>query len=411
MSYSERRQLSDQFKSIFEDFKDVNSELKSEVSRIGEESRETRRKLDRVHDHLDLVETKLSRPRLSGEHKAEVDEYTEAWKKWYCKGIDHDIKAISMNETVDPQGGYLVPPEYADKVIDSLVQWSPIRRYATVMKVTGKEFKIPVQQQAQNLQTGAPAAGIFSTGWTADQGPVSITDAGQLSMKTIPTCDLYAQPIVSQDLLDDAMVNMDNYIRTNLAKSFAFAEGKAFVNGDGVGKPTGLVTTAQETNNGGMSAVTATTGVANSIGTSPNFLIDAFMTLPDYYARNGTWLMNRQTLRIVREWVDGNGQYLFTPVYGQTLPNEAPATILERPYAECIDMAAPTNMTTGAYATGSIPIIFGDVASAYMITDRLGMTMLRDPYSNKPFIQFFTTFRVGGLTILPEALVACKVKP
>lgn len=409
MSYVEKNELTHEIRSTFDQFKETNIELKNEVKKAGQERSETRQKLDRLHDRLDDLETKFNRPKMSVENTSAQSEYAEAWKKWHLHGDDTEIKLITMNETVDPQGGYAVPPEYENIIIESLVQWSPIRRYASKMRVNSKELRIPVQQQSQNLQTGVAASGLFLTGWTADQGPVNGTDAGQLGMKIIPTCDLYALPYASQDMLDDAIVNMDQYIRKNLAKSFAFAEGSAFVNGNGVGKPTGLVTSAAA---GDIpTSVTASTGVQYSIGTTPNILIDCFYSLPDFYARNGTWLMNRQTLRIIREWVDGQTQNLWTREFGTAIANEAPLTILGRPYQECIDFEGPSNFVTGAYTAGAIPIMFGDIESAYLITDRLGMSMLRDPYSQKPFVQFYTTFRVGGLTILPEALAFVNVKP
>lgn len=416
MSYVENRVLSDELKSVFEEFKVVNEEKSTEIKKFGQEISMTREKMDRMHSRLDEIETKLNRPRIQAPETNQVQsEYTKAWLDWFKKGdnsiANMEVKATfpNLNETIDPQGGYFIPPEYSNFIIESLVQWSPIRRYARVIKVNAKEFRIPVQQQAQNLETGAPAAGLFETGWTADLGPVTQTDTGLIGLKTIPTNDLYALPFATQDMLDDASFDIENYIQTNLAKSIAFAEGKAFISGSGIGQPTGLLTDTT-----GYSSVTPTTGDQFSIGDSPNVLIEAYYKLPDFYARNATWLMNRQTIRTVREFVDGNGQYLWTPVYGQTIGFEAPARILDRPYAECIDMAVPTGVGAGGdptYPALSVPILFGDIYSAYVVADRMGIRMLRDPYSNKPFVEFYTTCRVGGLTVLPEAMVKINVKP
>lgn len=408
MSYSDTKRLGDEFKSAFESFKEVHLELRNEVKNFGECTKETKNKLDRVNDRLDQFETKLSRPKVASSNKLEMTHHEEAFYKFITKGDERELKT-TLNETIDPEGGYLVPPEWSNFIIESLVQWSPIRRYARVIKVNSKNFKIPVQQQAQNLQTGAPESGLFETGWTADMGPVNQTNTGQVGLATIPTNDMYALPFVTQDMLEDSVFDIEEFLKENIAKSMAHLEGRAFVLGDGIGKPLGLL---QDTSK--YSQVTAGVPAPQySLGDDPNVLIDAYYALPDYYARNGTWIMNRQTIRAVREWTDGNGQYLWTPVYGDTISKEAPALILGRPYAEAIDMPGPTSIVNEnpIYAPGSVPIVFGDIRSAYVITDRRGVTMLRDPYSNKPFVLFYTTARVGGQVVLPEALVAVNVNP
>lgn len=402
MSYVENRVLSDELKNVFEEFKHIHAESKNEIKALGEETKETRNTIEKIHDRLDQVETKLSRPRiqLTESNDQEESEYKKAFDKWFTTGDDTEIKLTSMNETVDPDGGYLVPPQYSNFLIESLVEWSPIRRYARVVKTNSKEFRIPVQAQAQDYQTGAAQSGLFPTGWTSDVGPVPQTVAGKLRMVSIPTNDLYALPAASQDLVDDsAYGNIESYIQKNLAKSIALAEGTAFVKGNGVGQPLGLLT--------GDEFVTVNTG--NAVGfaaiDAADVIFNAYYALPDYYARQGVWFMNRQTIRIVREFADGNGQYLWTPSFGNTLPNEAPATILSRPYAECIDMDAPVAINGDVYNAGDIPILFGSAYDAYTIVDRMGIRMLRDPYTSKPFILYYTTFRVGGTTVLPEAMV------
>lgn len=416
MSYVDKRQADDGLKMAFESFKDIHADLKAEVKKYGKGTQATREALDKVHERLDHFETKMSRP-LTSSNKLETSEHAEAFQKFIKKGDDTELKAISMNETVDPEGGYLVPPEWANFIVESLVQWSPIRRYARVMRVGSKDFKVPVQQQSQNLITGAPQSGLFRSGWTSDLGPVNQTDTGQVNLITIPSNDMYALPYVTQDMLEDSMFNVESFLQENLAKSMAFLEGSAFVNGTGVGQPLGLLSPGALAQYPATNIIRPVDPVAPaapvpdwSIGASPDIMIQAYYALPDYYARNGTWFMNRQTIRDVREMTGGNGAYLWTPVYGLATSLEAPATILGRPYAECIDMVAPTNQTDAAGniyypANTTVPVVlFGDMNAAYMITDRMGVRMLRDPYSAKPFVLFYTTARIGGNLVLPEAL-------
>lgn len=403
----EQRHLGEELQNVFTEFKSIHEESKNEIKKLGEETKETRNILQKLHDRMDSVETKLNRPKLQSADLPEAQsEYTKAFLDWFKKGderIRHvDVKATfpNLNETIDPQGGYLVPPEFSDFIVESLVQFSPMRRYATIVRMNRKEFKIPVQQRAQNLQTGAPAAGLFATSWGDEFGPITQTDTGLLSQKTLVAKDLNALPFATQDMLeDDAYGSLENYIRENLAKSIAYAEGAAFVNGNGILEPTGVLNDPSIY----VNSVTAT-GTADTIGDTGDLLINAFYTLPDFYARNGTWFMNRQTIRIVREWVDGQGQYLWTPTFGTTLSQEAPGAILGRPYQEMIDFPAP-DPADDTFTAGEIPILFGDMRSAYYIGDRLGIRMLRDPYTSKPFIQFWTRTRVAGDVVLPEALV------
>lgn len=418
MSYVETNQLAHEFKNTAELFKQKHSEIMEEVKKLGSETVESRESINRMHDRLDLLETQISRPKTKSldVEKLEKCEYTKAFidyiagKDKYGKALEAmDVKVTfpNMNETIDPDGGYLVPPEFSDFIVDSLVQWSPIRRYATVLRMNRKEFKIPVQQQAQNMQTGEPAAGMFKTEWGSEFGPINQTDTGLLGQKTLVACDLNCFPYATTDMLDDfAYGSLEGYIQTNVAKSLAYAEGKSFVEGDGILQPTGLLTNPNIYVNGVQAA-----GVADTLGATGDLLIDAYYTLPDFYARNGVWLMNRQTIRIVREWVDGQGQYLWTPTFGNTLSTEAPGAILGRPYQEVIDMPAPLVIGGEAYAPGAVPILFGDVRSAYYIGDRVGMTMLRDPYSQIPFIRYWFRSRVAGNVVLPEALCKITVAP
>lgn len=408
MSWVESKEIQDEFKSTMRIFEERHGELLDEVKKNGEETKSSRAALELVHNRLDELETKMNRPMIKGpEEKSTDSEYTKIFNEWVMTGDKSKISQVDyrkfnfplMNETIDTQGGYFVPPEFSDFVVDSLVQYSPVRRYATNIKMRRKEFKIPVQQRAQDLQTGTPASGLFKASWGSDLTTVNQTDTGLIAQKSLVLCDLNAYPFTTLDLQEDnAYGNTESYVMQNLIKSFAYYEGHAFTVGDGVTQPTGFLTDTT-----GYSSVTAV-GTADTIGTSGNLLLDAFYELPDYYARNGVWFMNRQTIRLVREWVDGQGQYLLTTNFGNTLANDAPTTLVGRPYQEIIDMPAPA--ADGTYTTGSIPIVFGDVRSAYYIGDPVsGMYMIRDPYTTPGIIKYFTRTRVAGNVILPEAMV------
>jgi HK97 family phage major capsid protein len=386
MSYQQNAVVLDEIRSLHTKFIETNTQKNEEITKLGHEVATTREQLNRMHTDIeDLNKKFIVRPKIVDKVES---EHEQAYKS-YLRGDELTIKAVSGNETIDPQGGYFIPVERASWIQESLVQWSPIRRYARIQKVSGKDFAIPVQY-------GEDEGGLFQTGWTADRGPVPQTDVGLIRLETIPTNDMYCLALATQDMLNDVAFNYEAYMDRNVAKSFAKREGRANILGSGVGEPQGLLTR--------QGVRTVLSGVNGSIGDSPNILIDLYYTLPDYYARYGTWLMHRSTIRQIREFIDGNGQYLWTPNFGNTAATEAPSLILGRPYAECIDMPA-ANPVTGLFETGAQPIIFGNIEEAYTIVDRENLTVLRDPYSAKPYVTFYMRSRVGGQVILPEAMV------
>lgn len=172
-----------------------------------------------------------------------------------------------------------------------------------------------------------------------------------------------------------------------VAERFAVVENQGFLSGTGVGQPEGLLTIAglTEVNSGNASALTA------------NGLIDLAFGLKTFYARNATFVLNRTSIRDIRKLTDTQNQYLWQP----GLAGSTPSTILDRPYVEAPDM--PT------IAANAFPILFGDFRSAYTIVDRAGINVLRDPFTSKGFVKFFTTRRVGGQVVQKEAVIKHKV--
>lgn len=414
----ERRDLNTEAWEVFEEFKHINNRIKDEMKKLGDETGESREQLNRLHSRLDDIETKINRPTPSSNviqpSDLEVEErkYYEAFNNFFKTGNSDRIKQViseskqlSLNETIDPDGGYLVPSAYRNQIEESLIQFSNMRSLATVVQVPGKEFRVPVQAQAQNPRTGARRAGMFQTGWTGDMGPVSSTEVGQFRMETIFTKDQYALPPISTDVLEDNQYSLMSYVNKELGKSFAYDEGAAFVDGDGVDRPFGILTNFPDEQT--VVSGTATGFPAFDVNTgnsaSYNLFSKLYYTLPDFYARNGTWLMNRFTIQLAREFIDANGQPLWTPTFGNTMAQSAPFAFLGRPYQEMINFPAPD--INGEFQEGDTMLLFGDVRSAYMIVDRVGITMREDPYTQRPFVLLYTRKRVGGQRILSEAVV------
>jgi HK97 family phage major capsid protein len=197
---------------------------------------------------------------------------------------------------------------------------------------------------------------------------------------------------VSQRLLEDAAVNVESEVASDLSEEFGRLEGLGFSQGDGVKKPIGIMEAA------GV-AYTAT-GNASTLGTAPaDTLIDVFYSLPAYYRNRGVWLMNSKTIAAVRKLKDGStGAYLWQPGLAQG----DPATILGRPLIE-----DPTMDDIGSAAE---PILFGSVSDAYRIYDRLNLSIMRDPYSQATsgVVRFHARRRTGGALVLADALRKIK---
>jgi HK97 family phage major capsid protein len=373
-------QLLNEMKSVFEQFKEKHSQLETEVKRYGEASQETKDVLDRLNDRLDELETKMSRPALgsnmqTGQVETEHEKAFNAYLRKGERGLTADeLKALSTDS--DPDGGYMVPTQRANSIIEKLVEYSPIRTLANVVTITGNAYEVPAEDDP-----------VFEANWVSERGARPETATGSLRMERIPVHEIYAKPRATQTMLDDSAFNVEGWINNRVATRFAVLEAQAFLSGDGVGKPEGILTKSgiAEVVSGDASKITA------------DSLIEIYYNLPEFYVRNSTWLMKRSTIKEIRKLKTNDNQYLWQP----GLAGVAPATILDRPYVEAVDMPS--------IATNAYPVLFGDFRAAYTIVDRQGIRILRDPYSSKPYVEFYTTRRVGGQVVQADALRKLKI--
>ncbi len=376
------------FLEAFEAFKDTNDQRIAEIERRGAEDAVTAEKLARIEDALDETKKradslalKASRPHLAAsgvsdvaaiEHKAAFDGYVRRGET--AKLVRIEEKALSVGSGQD--GGYLVPAETEAAVNRALKAISPIRAIAGVKQVSGTVYKRPF------------ATSGTDTGWVAETAARPQTNTPVLAELQFPTMEIYAMPAASSAILDDAIVNIDEWIAEEVRLAFAEQEGKAFVTGDGVNKPKGFTTYTTVANSswtwGNLGYVA--TGVSGAFAASNpgDKLLDLIYAAKAPYRANGTFVMNRSTQAAVRKLKDGQGNYLWQPA---NAPGEAPS-LMGYPVAECEDMP-----DIGA---NSLAIAFGDFSRGYLIVDRAGIRVLRDPYSAKPYVLFYTTKRVGG---------------
>ena len=314
----------------------------------------------------------------------DLDGYKSAFDTFLRKGDElmgvDERKALSVG--TDPDGGYVVHPDMSGRIVQKVLETSPMRAYAAI----------------QVIGTDA-LEGVFdlneaSSGWVGETDSRAETNTPQIGKWRIPVHEIYAKPKATQKLLDDASINMEAWLAGKVADKFARTEAAAFVNGSGVNQPRGFLTYPDGTTLPGT-IERVKTGASGAFAAAPNggdVLVNALYSLKAAYRANATWFMNRATFKLVRKLKDSDGAYLWQP--GITLGQ--PASILGYAAASFEDMPDP--------ASGSLSIAVGDMREAYQIVDRIGIRTLRDPYSAKPYVEFYTTKRVGGDVLNFEAI-------
>jgi HK97 family phage major capsid protein len=390
----EVREALDEFLGAFEAFKDANDERLGEIERkmsadvVTEDKVERiNRTLDRQKKTVDELALAFARPGIStsagGDGRGRLDparrEHKRAFDLYVRKGEAQDLRTLeakALSAQADPDGGYLVPVE-TERMIDRIVSdASPIRAIAGVRQIGAASYKKP-------FTTSGPASG-----WVGESEARIETDAPKLSELEFPAMELYAMPAATSTLLDDAAVNIDQWLAEEVQTAFAEQEGTAFVNGDGVRRPRGFLSYTKVANAswawGKLGYLV--TGNAGAFATSnaSDVLIDLIYSVKAGYRGNGHFVMNRATQSTIRKFKDADGNYLWQP----GIAAGTPPTLLNYPVTESEDMPS--------IATDATALAFGDFKRGYLIVDRIGVRVLRDPYSAKPYVLFYTTKRVGG---------------
>jgi HK97 family phage major capsid protein len=367
----------------FEAFKEANDErlarrdgdvvLEEKLARIGAA-------LDAHGKRLDEIALKSARPALGAErmrsgapeHKAAFETYVRTGETATLRALE--AKAMSIGSNTD--GGYLVPPEIEHAIGERLTAISPIRGIAGQRTISGSIYKKP-------FMTAGPAVG-----WVGETDARPQTNSPMLDELSFPAMELYAQPAATASLLEDSVVNIEQWIAQEVEQVFAVQEGAAFVAGDGSNKPKGFLSYAT-VDNGSWSwgnLGTVPTGAADAFPASnpSDVLVDLVYALKAGYRQNASFVMNRKTQAAVRKFKDSTGAYLWQPPASAN----GKASLMTFPVVEAEDMP-----DIGANA---LAVAFGDFARGYLIVDRAGVSVLRDPFSAKPYVLFYTTKRVGG---------------
>jgi HK97 family phage major capsid protein len=372
-----------EFMTAFDAFKQANDERLGEIERRMSADAVTVDKVERINRALDELTLKSRRPQLGAdtpdaapahrrEHKAAFESYVRKGET----GTLASLEAKSLSAGSDADGGYLVPDETEAEIGRLLSEASPIRAIAGVRQVTAAVYKKPF------AITGP------QTGWVGETAARPETTAPTLAEMQFPAMELYAMPAATQTLLDDAAVSIDQWIAEEVQAAFAEQEGTAFVTGDGSNKPRGFLdyTKVADASWSWGNLGYVATGAAGAFPASDpsDVLIDLVYTLKAGYRQNANWVMNRKTQAEVRKLKDADGNYLWQPA----ATADGRASLIGFPVTEAEDMP---DIGADAFA-----VAFGDFRRGYLIVDRIGVRILRDPYSAKPYVLFYTTKRVGG---------------
>lgn len=318
----------------------------------------------------------------SGNHIKDK-EYTEAFNAHFKRG---DVQA-ALNKGASDQGGYLAPVEWDRSITDKLVLVSPMRQIASVQSISTAGFSKLFNKRGT------------TSGWVGEADARTGTATPTFGSLTYATGELYANPAATQQMLDDSAVDLESWLAGEVETEFAYQEGLAFVSGNGTNKPNGILTYIT----GGANAAVHPYGAITLTNSGDAALVKAdgiislIHALPSAFTGNARFIMNRTTLAAVRLLKDGQGNYLWQPSYiaGQ------PSTLCGFPVTEVPDMPN--------VAAGACPILFGDFARGYLVVDRTGVRVLRDPFTNKPYVSFYTTKRVGGGLLNPEVIKGLKI--
>ena len=331
-----------------------------------------------------LERAATARPVLAG---AAAQEGDRAFQGYVRTGATLEMKAFTG--VTGDAGGYAVPREIDGEIGRLLKAASPIRSIANVVKVGSAGYRKLV------------TTGGTPSGWAAETQARPETASPVFAEIAPPSGELYANPSASQAMLDDAAFDVEAWLAGEIAAEFAKAEGTAFVTGNGVNRPKGFLA---ETYGAAADAARPfgtlqylATGAAGDWGTAPQErLIDLVQALRAPYRQGAAWVMNAATLARIRKFKTSDGAFVWQP----GLTGGAPATLLGYPVMESEDMPD--------VAANSLSVAFGNFRLGYLIAERSETAILRDPYSNKPFVSFYATKRVGGCVVNSEAIKALK---
>lgn len=346
--------------------------------------------VDEVKSRLDKVARAASRPAIGGAMPASDTPEVKSFIDGYLR-LGRETEVKSLTSTPPGDGGFAVPRQIDAAIASRIVKVSPIRAIAQVVQTGTSGYRKLV------------ATTSVASGWVSETAPRPETGTPQFAEIAPPSGDLYANPAASQAMLDDAGFDLESWLAGEIATEFARAEGAAFVNGTGINQPEGFLAGAKATAEDGVRAFGTMqyigSGNATGLGTALDTrLIDLVHALRPGHRQGAVFVMNSTTLAAVRKLKSADGAFLWQPGMVEGQPNR----LLGYPVIEAEDMPD--------VAGGAFPIAFGNFRNGYLIAERSATRILRDPFSNKPFVHFYATKRLGGKVLDSAAIKLLKIE-
>ncbi|CAA2142755.1 phage major capsid protein [Hyphomicrobium sp. ghe19] len=313
----------------------------------------------------------------------EVKSYSIAFKRYlqiHVANLPEDQRK-AMSVGVDPSGGYQVSPTVMSRVLSIQRESSPLRELASIETVGSDQAEFPVDDDEA------------TSGWVGENEERGDTGTPEVGLQKIDVHEIFAQPRVTAKLLDDAQFDVEGYLARKIGERFGREEATACFSGNGVRKPRGFLTYPNGTTRGKIEQILS----GNATDFDFDSLINLMASLKDYYTSGAAWLMKRQTVGKLMLKKDGDGRYIWQP----NAQAGKPSILLGHEVRPAADMPS--------VEAGALPIAFGNFKAGYTLVDRRGAVMLRDPYTKKGSVKFYTTKRVGGDVTEFEAIKLLKI--
>jgi len=343
--------------------------------------------ITKLSEQMKEIATKQARPGNPGAGDVADAEYTKGFGAFVRKGDITGIEGKAINVGTDSDGGYAVPEELDRSILMLLRKATPMRAVAGQITVGTPDYKKLV------------SLGGAGSGWVGETDARAETNTPTLAQISPFMGEIYAEPRATQQSLDDVFFNVEQWLSDEVAMEFAEKENAAFVSGDGTKKPKGILAYPNAATADGVRAFGTlqfvNSGAAAAI--TPDGLVNLIYSLRRGHRLNASWMFNGMTHAAIRKLKDSDGNYLWAPGLQASEPDRL------------LGYGIVENDNMPDVAANALPIAFGDFRRGYLIVDRIGTRILRDPYTAKPFVKFYTTKRVGGMLQDSEAIKLQKI--
>ncbi|MDD3289072.1 MAG: phage major capsid protein [Alphaproteobacteria bacterium] len=403
---NEVRGATDTLARAFEEYKSVNDQRLADLERngsadtlLGEKLVRMDKSINDLQSDITKVKTTMRRPAKGAAAYVGLDDgdtaYKGAFLRYVTKGVEHELSGFTQTKEMDvisdQQGGYMVPTELASRIVTRQFEATPMRQMATIMSISSEAVEMLRDTSEADAQ------------WVSELGTRADTDQGSIGRIRIPVHELYAQPKATQKLLDDSIINVEEWLVERVSGKFARRENTAFVTGDGIGQPRGFLSystqaVADASRSWGVleHVATGSDGAFNASSGS-DVLIDLMHRLKAGYLPKAMWMFPRAVADVIRKFKENStNAYIWQP----GLQAGVPSTLLGHSIVLAEDMPQ--------IASGSYSVAFGNFEEGYTIVDRIGLRVLRDPYTSAPFVKFRCSKRVGGDVVNFEAIKLLK---